>query len=96
MFKTFFRSQASNNVEMRILSRTLTCTIVAFVLTACDKKSKLGYDEGRSDGYAVGYNTTCQIRTTLIAGEWDNEEYSRGYRDGYAVGALDCTNSRRN
>ncbi|OYW53040.1 MAG: hypothetical protein B7Y80_18965 [Hyphomicrobium sp. 32-62-53] len=81
---------------MRLLTQTLIYVIVALALAGCDRKPKLGYDNGRSDGYAVGYNTTCQIRTTLIAGEWDNEEYSRGYRDGYAAGALDCTNSKRN
>ena len=35
---------------------------------------------------------TCEIRATLIAGDWDDEHYSRGYREGYASGSYDCKN----
>ena len=48
------------------------------------------YGAGYNDGYATGWNTTCQIRATLIDGDWDNEDYSRGYREGYAAGSIDC------
>jgi hypothetical protein len=47
---------------------------------------------GYSDGYATGYNTTCKIRATLIEGDWDNESYSKGYRQGYQAGSLACKN----
>jgi len=45
-----------------------------------------GYD----DGYAAGYNTTCEIRATLIEGDWDSEANSRGYNTGYADGSAAC------
>ena len=48
------------------------------------------YDSGYSDGYATGWNTTCQIRATMIEEDWDSESYSEGYRDGYAQGSIDC------
>jgi len=68
---------------------------LTFVLSACGGESPdARYDSGYSDGYAVGFNTTCEIRATLIEGDWDDEHYSSGYRDGYATGALDCQRSR--
>jgi len=48
------------------------------------------YDRGFGDGHAAGYNTTCEIRTTLISGDWDNKGYSDGYADGYDIGASEC------
>ena len=51
-------------------------------------------DVGYSDGYAVGYNTTCEIRATLVEGNWDNQEYMEAYNDGYADGAADCRRSK--
>ena len=47
-------------------------------------------DAGYSDGYAVGYNTECEIRATLIEGDFDNADYSRGYYAGLADGATAC------
>ena len=49
-----------------------------------------GYGDGY--GYGAGYNTTCKIRATLVKGDWDNKDYSRGYREGYEDGALACKN----
>lgn len=51
-------------------------------------------DAGASDGYAVGYNTTCKIRATLIEGDWKDPDYTSGYYDGYADGAEDCRADR--
>ena len=51
-------------------------------------------DVGYSDGYAVGYNTTCEIRATLVEGNWDNQDYMEAYSDGYADGAADCRRSK--
>ncbi len=51
-------------------------------------------DVGYSDGYAVGYNTTCNIRATLIEGKWDNSDYSEAYYAGYKDGERDCKVSR--
>ena len=44
--------------------------------------------------YAVGYNTTCEIRATLVEGNWDNQDYMEAYNDGYADGAADCRRSK--
>ena len=48
------------------------------------------YDLGWDDGHASGYNTTCEIRSTIIEGAWDNIAYSIGYSEGYAAGAKEC------
>jgi len=49
-------------------------------------------DIGYNDGYAVGYNETCQIRTTLIEGKWGNKKYAQAYERGYTNGATACRN----
>ena len=59
-------------------------------LISCGESKDVSYDRGFDDGYAIGFNTTCEIRSTLIAGDWDNKHYSDGYRDGYQEGSLDC------
>ena len=66
------------------------------LLTSCGSDRPDGdgmYDSGFSDGYATGYNTTCQIRATLI-NDYDDENYRRGYNDGYIAGSDDCRRSR--
>ena len=65
------------------------------VLSGCSS-SDSNYDYGYNDGYAAGYNTTCNIRATMIKGDWDDEDYSKGYRIGYGDGAFDCRNRKRN
>lgn len=45
---------------------------------------------GFQDGLAVGYNTACEVRASLINAEWDNESYSRAYADGVTQGILQC------
>lgn len=60
-------------------------------LVACSDADER-YDTGYSDGYAEGYNTKCKIRSTLVEGDWDNADYSRGYNDGRNAGARDCHN----
>ncbi len=59
-------------------------------LQACSQSADERYDVGYDDGFAVGYNTTCKIRATLIDGDWENEAYSRGYREGYSEGEREC------
>lgn len=63
-----------------------------FALTACSlgESYDSAYDRGHSDGYAVGYNTTCEIRTTLISGDWEIKGYKPGYDNGYQAGAEQC------
>ena len=65
------------------------CIICSLLLASCDNADER-YDAGYSDGYASGYNTTCKIRSTLIEGDWDNDNYSTGYEDGYSDGARKC------
>jgi hypothetical protein len=64
-------------------------------LAGCGGSNSSSYDRGRSDGYAVGYNTACEIRTTLIEGDWGNAGYSRGYADGQVEGTIACAADRR-
>ena len=65
--------------------------LVAMMVSACADPDER-YDAGYNDGYAVGYNTTCKIRATLIEGDWDDKNYSRGYADGNDAGSIDCLN----
>ena len=64
--------------------------LMAASLMACEEGNDTAYNRGYSDGYAVGYNTACKIRATLIAGDWSNAHYSRGYADGKNAGKKDC------
>ena len=73
------------------MKKLLALLFISLVIQGCSSSDE-DYDSGYNDGYAVGYNTTCKIRTTLIYGDWDNKNYSRGYEDGYSDGALDCYN----
>jgi hypothetical protein len=63
--------------------------ISIYSLASCDNTDER-YDTGYSDGYAEGYNTTCKIRATLVEGDWESADYSRGYNDGRNEGARDC------
>ena len=74
--------------------RLVSIFVVSLVFSGCvredaDERTDTGY----SDGYAVGYNTECKIRATLIEGDFDNADYSRGYYAGLTDGAAAC---RRN
>ena len=72
--------------------------IASAVLQACsgapsaEERADVGYD----DGYAVGYNTACQIRSTLIDGDFGNEHYARAYSKGMEGGIQDCNRAREN
>ena len=74
------------------MNKALLLALAAMVTSGCgvggggDTRYNMGFD----DGHAVGYNTTCKIRATLIEGDWEDKEYSRGYNDGYAEGASEC------
>jgi hypothetical protein len=48
------------------------------------------YEYGRADGYATGFNTTCQLRITIVKGDCDDKHYTKGYNDGYRAGAVGC------
>lgn len=63
--------------------------LILVLLAGCENADER-YDVGFDDGYAVGYNTTCEIRATLIDGDWDSENYKAGYADG----AAECKRAR--
>ena len=70
--------------------------LILGVLTfGCGEPSDARFDNGYSDGYAVGYNSTCEIRATMIAGDWEDTEYSAGYASGRTDGAIACKRDRR-
>lgn len=87
------RSEAG---RVQVFLKLLTAFAVILLAAGCGESSESARDRGYSDGYAAGYNTTCQIRSTLIAGDWDNKAYSEGYQQGYSAGALACQQSRQN
>ncbi len=58
--------------------------LVAILVAGCDGGSDARYDSGYNDGYAAGWNTTLNIRSTLVEGDWDNKHYKRGYDAGWA------------
>ena len=66
--------------------------IILLFTVSCDSTDWT--DVGYSDGYAVGFNTTCNIRATLIEGKWDNSDYSAAYYAGYADGETACRTSK--
>ncbi len=66
--------------------------IVAFaVLPGCGQNADACYDYGYSDGYAAGYNTTCEIRATLVKGDWNDKHYSEDTRTVWPTGLLPAT-----
>ena len=73
--------------------KALILIIFLFFLYSCED-SDSRYDSGYGDGYAAGYNTTCKIRATMIEGDWDNINYTKGYNDGYSDGSNDCRNKK--
>lgn len=69
--------------------RVYLLALVPLVVSGCDS-SEEDYDMGYNDGYAEGYNTECKIRATMVKGDWDNKDYSRGYKNGNYEGAKAC------
>jgi hypothetical protein len=76
----------------KVYERFLGLLLISILIISCSQEDK--YDTGYSDGYAAGYNTTCQIRVTLIEGDWENQSYSSGYNAGYSQGSIDCREKR--
>jgi hypothetical protein len=68
--------------------------IALLVLLSCGDSADSRFDSGYSDGYASGYNTTCKIRATMIEGDWDDKNYSRGYNAGKIDGSVACRDER--
>lgn len=80
------RSLRSHFAWIALLSSVLA-------LQACSDPDER-YDVGYDDGYAAGFNTTCEIRATLIEGDFENSHYQQGYEAGYAEGARACREGR--
>lgn len=78
-------------------ARGVAAALLLSALSGCtseaDREDRYGV--GYRDGYAVGYNTTCEIRATLVEGAWDDPDYARGYADGQTAGTIDCNTSRQ-
>jgi hypothetical protein len=70
--------------------RLLVLAIAVVALVACEAEP--GYDAGYSDGYAATYNTACNIRGTMIHGNWNSAQYSNGYADGANEAAIEVAN----
>ena len=68
---------------------------IILMVSGCEDKDA-AHSSGYKDGYAVGYNTACQIRKTLINGDWSSESYSKGYQAGMVDGINACNATRRN
>ena len=76
------------------MKRLLTTLVILTGLVACDDADER-FDVGYSDGVAVGYNTACQIRATLVEGDFDNVDYARGFAKGKADGVAACYADRK-
>lgn len=75
---------------MKQLAKTTACLGIAAVLLSCKSSEASRYDAGYSDGYAEGYNTMLEIRATIVEGDWGDEVYSLGYKNGRAEGVKDA------
>jgi hypothetical protein len=72
----------------------LIAAMLLLSLAGCDDPEER-YDVGYDDGYAVGYNTACEIRATLIEGDFDNSDYASGYAAGQTDGIAACNADRK-
>lgn len=72
--------------------RLSVLAIILLSIVACKEEDK--FDAGYDDGFATGYNTACEIRATMIEGDWDSPTYSRGYTQGNAAGVIECNRCR--
>lgn len=64
------------------------------VLAGCSKAEERA-DVGYDDGYAVGYNTACEIRATLVNGDFENKHYAAAYARGQSDGIVACQADRK-
>ena len=63
--------------------------VLAIMLVGCDSADER-YEAGYDDGFAAGYNSECESRSTLIEGDWGDADYTRGYNDGDFDGRKQC------
>ena len=80
----------SHRVDSNLIMKRVLILILVLLLQGCFSDSDADYEYGYGDGYGAGYNTTCKIRATMIKGDWDNEDYSKGYKAGCSDGSYAC------
>ena len=68
--------------------------VATLTLSGCDDPEERA-DVGYTDGYAVGYNTACKIRATLVEGDFENADYARAYARGQTDGTIACNADRK-
>jgi len=56
-------------------------------IQACSPSASDNYKSGYNDGYAEGYKTACRIKLSPAKGNWNDENYSKGYGEGQLDGA---------
>lgn len=78
---------------MKLLS--LVVAVVAATMLTGFRVAPKTYDQGYSDGYAIGYRTTCSVGATRLNGDWDSPSYKRGYVHGLRAGVRACLGGRR-
>lgn len=79
-------------IPVSIVASAFAIMVVA--VAGCEDADER-YDVGYDDGYAVGYNTACEIRATLIEGDFDNADYAKGYADGQIDGIAACNADKK-
>ena len=75
------------------LALALAPFALMITLSGCDEfkdKKEAGY----SDGYAVGYNAACEIRATLVDGDFKNSSYAAAYASGQTDGIMACNTDK--
>lgn len=78
------------------MTKSLSATFFLIALPSlAGCNAEADWDRGHKDGYAAGLNTTCQYRSTLVHGEWDNRNYKDGYDVGYRSGEAECYRRRQ-
>lgn len=80
---------------MRRAAGISAAILAAAGLAACTSPKYDPADAGYDDGYAVGYNTACKIRSTLIHGDFKNQAYAEAYARGQTDGIQGCNRDRR-
>jgi hypothetical protein len=63
--------------------------IMPLLLATISCDSKDSESAGYQDGYAATINTSCNIRGTLIAGNFNQPAYARGYSKGSNAASLE-------
>jgi hypothetical protein len=77
-------------------TKTSILIAIAALLSGCGQSADSRYDAGYKDGYAEGYNTTLELRATLVEGDWKDKNYKQGYDEGRIQGVNDALKKNNN